>query len=226
MDKHIIQQRFWQPVYSRMAGGYDAVDWLTGSYTHRLRRHVFDYLPRQGDHGRILEIGFGTGKLHVELARRYTTAGLDLAPGMVRLTQARLARAGLRSDLCVGTAVALPWPDASFDAVVSTFALSAVADLETAVAEMVRVVRGNGRVIIVDAGEAADGNRFARALARLWEAAGDWMRDEAPLLAAHNLTVTRDEIGPWGCVHVVVGQKRDAEYTEQVGSSTEKQALG
>lgn len=209
MDKRTIQQRFWQPVYSRLAHGYDAVDWFTGNTTHRLRRHVFDYLPDPARmaHGRVLEIGFGSGKLLAELARRYRTAGVDLAPGMVRLTRARLARRSLATTVCVGSVAALPWPDASFDAVVTTFAFSAFPDAETAVAEMVRVTAPGGRIIIVDAGEAQDGNRFAHGLAQLWEAFGDWMRDERPLLAAHGLAVTRQDIGPWGCVHVTVGVK-------------------
>lgn len=209
MDKHAIQQRFWQPVYSRLARSYDVVDWLTGNTTHRLRRHVFDYLPdpAHADNGRVLEIGFGSGKLLAELARRYRTAGIDLAPGMVRLTRERLARSGLAAVVCVGSVAALPWPDAGFDAVISTFAFSAFPDAATAVAEMVRVTAPGGQIIIVDAGEAQDGNRFAHTLARLWEAFGDWMRDERPLLTAHGLTVTRQEIGPRGCVHVTVGVK-------------------
>jgi ubiquinone/menaquinone biosynthesis C-methylase UbiE len=200
-----IQRYFWNPVYNRLAGLYDGVDWFTGNTTHRLRRRALRYLPRE--HSRVLEIGFGSGRLHRELAERYDLAGLDLAPGMARLTQRRLAARDLKSSLCVGSAYALPWPDGHFDAVLSTFAFSAFSDAGRAMDEMVRVARPGGKVIIVDAGEASDGNLAARLLANAWAALGDYIRDEVPLMGARGLAVEREEYGPWRCVHVVAGTK-------------------
>lgn len=201
-----IQRHFWAPVYNRLAGMYDAVDWFTGNTTHRLRKRGLRNLPQPGS--RLLEIGFGSGRLHLELAERYEMAGLDRAPGMVRLTKRRLAKKNLESALCIGSAYALPWPDGHFDAVLSTFAFSAFPDADLALDEMVRVIKPGGKVIIVDAGEATDGNVFARFLAWLWETFGDYMRDEMPLMEARGLTVEREEYGPWRCVHVVVGMKK------------------
>ena len=203
MRKAAIQRTFWNPVYDRLAHLYDAVDWFTGGYTHALRKRAMLYLPSPP--ARVLEVGMGTGRLHAELAARYDTAGLDLAPGMVRRTQRRLARDGRRSALSIGSVYSIPWPDASFDAVLSTFAFSAFVDAGAALDEMVRVTRPGGSVIIVDAGEALDGNCTAHLLARAWEALGDFMRDEAPLMAARGLAVQRDDYGPWGCVHVIAG---------------------
>ncbi len=203
-DKEVIQRRFWDVIYDRLAAFYDGVDWFTGNTTHHLRQRALRYLPPEGS--RVLEIGFGSGKLHAELAEHYTMAGLDRAPGMVRLTGRRLAARGLTSDLRVGDVTALPWADQSFDAVLSTFAFSAFPDAESALDEMARVVKPGGAIIVVDAGEALDGNPMARFLAWLWAAFGDYMRDEVPLMKAHGLTVTREDYGPWGCVHVTVGQ--------------------
>lgn len=197
------QRRFWGPVYDRLAGLYDAVDWLTAGTTHRLRRRALPCLPPPGS--RLLEVGFGSGRLHLELAAQYDLAGLDLAPGMARLAARRLAARGHRSLLCVGRADALPWPGGYFDAVLSTFAFSAFPDARRALDEMVRVLRPGGRVIVVDAGEAQDGNVMARLLARLWSAFGDFMRDEVPLMRARGLAVVREDYGPWRCVHVTLG---------------------
>ncbi|MGC9397100.1 MAG: class I SAM-dependent methyltransferase [Anaerolineae bacterium] len=204
-DKVALQRHFWDVVYDRLAALYDAVDWFTGGTTHRLRQRALRYLPPEGS--RVLEIGFGSGRLHVELAERYTMAGLDRAPGMVHLTQQRLAEHGLTSDLQVGDVTAIPWAEESFDAVLSTFTFSAVPDADAALAEMVRVVKPGGAIIIVDAGEAQDDNTMAHFLARLWSAFGDYMRDEVPLMEAQGLTVTREDYGPWRCVHVTVGTK-------------------
>jgi ubiquinone/menaquinone biosynthesis C-methylase UbiE len=201
--RETIQRRFWAPVYDRLAGLYDAVDWFTANTTHRLRKRALPYLPPPGS--RLLEIGFGSGRLHLELAERYAMSGLDLAPGMVRLTKRRLTAHGRKSSLCIGSAYALSWADGTFDAVLSTFALSAFPDADRALGEMVRVTKPGGKVIIVDAGEASDGNLFAHLLARLWGAFGDYMRDEVPLMEARGLLVEQEEYGPWRCVHVVVG---------------------
>ncbi|MBN1640379.1 MAG: methyltransferase domain-containing protein [Anaerolineae bacterium] len=198
-----MQRGFWDLVYDRLARWYDAVDWLTGGTTHRLRQIALPHLPPPP--ARILEIGYGSGRLHVELVERYAMAGLDRAPGMARLTRRRLVADGRTPVLCVGDAGALPWPARAFDAVISTFALSAIPDAARAIDEMARVTRPGGRVIVVDAGEAMDGNRAARLLAALWSAMGDYMRDERPYMSARGLQVARRDAGPWGCVHVVVG---------------------
>jgi ubiquinone/menaquinone biosynthesis C-methylase UbiE len=204
-DNAVIQRRFWDVVYDRLAFLYDGVDWFTGNTTHRLRQRALRHLPPEGS--RVLEIGFGSGRLHADLAGQYEMAGLDRAPGMVRLTQQRLASQGLASDLRVGDVAALPWADHTFAAVLSTFAFSAFPDADVALDEMVRVLKPGGRVIIVDAGEAQDDNPMARFLASLWAAFGDYMRDETPLMAARGLEVGREDYGPWHCVHVTVGVK-------------------
>ncbi len=207
MGNEELQRHFWDPFYDRLSILYDAVDWFTGNATHHLRLRAWPYLPPAGS--RVLEIGFGSGRLHVQLAESFEMSGLDLAPGMARLTKRRLAARALASTLCRGSVYALPWPDGHFDAVISTFAFSAFTDAERALDEMVRVIRPGGKVIVVDAGEASDGNAMAHFLAALWEWSGDYMRDEAPLLQARGLSVERQEYGPWGCVHVVVGTAPD-----------------
>jgi ubiquinone/menaquinone biosynthesis C-methylase UbiE len=93
--------------------------------------------------------------------------------------------------------------------VVSTFVLSAVPDLPRAMDEMVRIVRPGGVIVVVDAGESREDTRFAHALAQLWEAIGDYIRDEVPVMEARGLDVTREEFGPGGCVHVVAGTLSD-----------------
>ena len=204
VSKETIQRRFWNPFYDRLARFYDAIDWLTAGAAHRLRRRALRYLPPEGN--RVLELGFGGGRLHSEMARGWWTAGVDLAPGMAELTQRRLRDRGLSSHLAVASAMALPWADASFDAVVSTFAFSAFPDGESALAEMARVVKPGGRVVIVDAGESHDGNLMARLLAGAWTLIGDYIRDEGPLMEEQGLVgVKREEYGPWSHIHAVVG---------------------
>ena len=77
-NKNWIQQHFWNVAYDRGAYLYDSVDWFTFNTTHRLRRQALHYLPTSAQ--KVLEVGMGTGRLHVDLAAAgYEMSGLDLA---------------------------------------------------------------------------------------------------------------------------------------------------
>ena len=91
----------------------------------------------------LLEVGCGTGLLlrrFATIARR--AVGVDLSPGMLAHARAR----GL--DVREGSATALPFGDASFDVVVSFKTLPHVPDLRRALAEMARVVRPGGTLVV------------------------------------------------------------------------------
>jgi ubiquinone/menaquinone biosynthesis C-methylase UbiE len=199
--------RFWNAVvYNTLAPAYDSLDWLTLGAWWRLVRRALDYVPSGG---RVLEVGFGPGKLHVELARRAEVCvGLDLARGMCRFTQRRLARAGLVSRVTRGSAFALPYPAATFDAAVSTFAISGLPDAEVALGEMVRVIRPGGCLVLVDIGLPLDGNRAGTFWARLWERMGDYLYDFPALMADAGLRVSQfEEFGPGDHIRAVVGER-------------------
>jgi len=98
----------------------------------------------------VLDVGCGTGS-HLAMFQEAgcTVHGLDLSPAMLAKAKQRL---GNDADLRLGDAAALPWPDASFDLVVTqTFLHELDRGAQTAVlSEMRRVVRSDGRVLIVD----------------------------------------------------------------------------
>jgi len=190
-------------------------DWLAPFYAAGQRlfpmwRHyteaVLPWLPPTGD---VLEIGPGPGVLLEKLAGRHPLAvGFDLSAGMLRQARQRLRRAQRRARLVRGDAVRLPFSSDSFDAVATTFALSAIPDGLGAVREMTRVLRPAGVLALVDAGYPGDGNRAGSALAKLWELGGDFMRDEAALMAEAGLEVIlRREFGAFKGIRLVVGRK-------------------
>ena len=80
--------------------------------------------------------------------------GLDLDPAMVERARANADRkpkgAALRPDFIVGDVAALPFPDKSFDLVVSTLSMHHWADATAGLAEIERVLRPAGRALIWD----------------------------------------------------------------------------
>lgn len=136
------------------------------------RARVLDLLaPRPGE--RILDVGVGPGLLAEDLARLVgetgRVTGLDMAEPMVKMARTRLA-AMPQADCVVGNATALDFPDATFDAAVSTQVYEYVADMPKAMAELHRVLKPGGRVLILDTDwrstvwHSSDERRMARIL--------------------------------------------------------------
>jgi demethylmenaquinone methyltransferase/2-methoxy-6-polyprenyl-1,4-benzoquinol methylase len=112
---------------------------------------------------RVLEVGCGPGTALVELGRAVgpsgRVAGVDLSPAMVGRAAARLAHAGMSEHVVVRVADALrlPWPDGSFDALFAAFVLELfdTPEIPAALGEWRRVLRGEGRIVVVSLSRAA-----------------------------------------------------------------------
>ncbi len=104
---------------------------------------------------RVLEVGPGPGHLAERLAARSVTVqmvGLDIDPAMLAVARVRAARAGLadRLELVEGDVAALPFPDGSFDLVVSSFSVHHWPDPAAGFREIGRVLRQDGTVLVYD----------------------------------------------------------------------------
>jgi ubiquinone/menaquinone biosynthesis C-methylase UbiE len=101
---------------------------------------------------RILDVGCGTGYLLGRLAARVPQAellaGIDAAPAMIEA--ARDAAADARPRFVVGVAEQLPWPEASFDLVVSTTSFDHWADQRAGLAQCARVLAPGGCLVLAD----------------------------------------------------------------------------
>lgn len=103
----------------------------------------------------VLEIGSGPGEVALEIARRLPGAevvGVDLAETMIEAALRRARTEGLegRVRFVLADAAALPLPDASVDAVVSTLSLHHWAEPPAVFTEIARVLRPGGTVLIYD----------------------------------------------------------------------------
>ncbi|TWF96075.1 class I SAM-dependent methyltransferase [Saccharopolyspora dendranthemae] len=100
--------------------------------------------------GDVLEVAVGTGlNLPLYPAGTRLTA-IEWSPGMLRLAQQRRAELGVEAELREGDARSLQFPDGAFDTVVCTFSLCAIPDHEQAIAEMHRVLRPDGVLLLAD----------------------------------------------------------------------------
>ena len=100
--------------------------------------------------GRTLEVAVGTGLNLPHYPQGVRLTGIDLSPRMLEGAKRRARQLGVEAELLVGDAGRLDFPDAEFDTVVCTFSLCAVPDDAAAVAEMVRVLRPGGRLLLAD----------------------------------------------------------------------------
>jgi ubiquinone/menaquinone biosynthesis C-methylase UbiE len=100
--------------------------------------------------GEVLEVAVGTGRNFTFYPRRIRLTGIELSDEMLAIARRRAAELGRDFDLVQGDAQALAFPDASFDTVVCTFSLCSIPDDRRAVAEMKRVLRPGGRLLLID----------------------------------------------------------------------------
>ena len=181
------------------------------------RARVLDVLaPRTGE--RILDVGVGPGLLAYDLARlvgpKGEVIGLDVSADMLAMARGRLE--ALPQARCVeGDAVSLDLPDGAFDAAVSTQVHEYVADMPRALAELCRVLRPGGRLLILDTDwrsivwHSSDEARMARVL-QVWD--GHLVDPHlpaklGPLLREAGLEVRRVEIVP-----MLTPEWREASY--------------
>lgn len=134
-------------VYSALARVYDAFfDWALGP-----GRHVAVSRLELPDGARVLEVGVGTGLSLPLYSPRWRVTGIDISDAMLDQARARLADLGRDNvDLRRMDARELAFPDGNFDAVVAPYVMSVVPDPDRVMAEMARVCRPGGTVIVVN----------------------------------------------------------------------------
>jgi demethylmenaquinone methyltransferase/2-methoxy-6-polyprenyl-1,4-benzoquinol methylase len=144
-------------MFDRIAGVYDVLNTvMSAGLHHRWRARAAD-LARVGPGDHALDVATGTGDLALELARRVApggeVVGSDFSEAMLTRARTKAARSGA---LGVGLrfewadALALPYDDDTFDAATVGFGARNFSDLRRGLAEMARVVRPGGRVVVLE----------------------------------------------------------------------------
>jgi ubiquinone/menaquinone biosynthesis C-methylase UbiE len=176
-------------LYHELAWAYDGVSWIVslGAWG-RWRRQALAHVTGT----RVLELGFGTGALLLEMTRRdWQVMGLDPSWAMQRVTARRLRRYDVTLPRIQGRAQALPFTDDALDAVLATFPTGYVMAPAT-LREVARVLRAPGGRLIITGVDAETDRPWLRPLLRLiWGRPGAWVRQELEQRAApYGLTLT------------------------------------
>lgn len=170
-----VVRNFWklafQALYYPLAPVYDKISHY--GFLGQWSKWQQAVLPRiQGK--RVLEVGCGTGSLLAAMLERgFKAYGVDASPAMLRQARHKLAKAGFSGRVLHAQAQHLPFPDNSFETVVSTFPSDYIVKLET-LKEIQRVLYPGGRLVIVDTAVLKPFDWRSRFLIRFYGLLGVW----------------------------------------------------
>jgi len=137
-------------MFARIASRYDRANTILSAGVHHRwrRRAVARAEVRRGQ--RVLDCATGTGDLAIKFQEAGAeVVGIDFTPQMIELAKAKAP--SIRFD--VADVMSLPYSNDSFDIASIAFGIRNVADPRKAIAEMARVVRSEGRVIVLEFGK-------------------------------------------------------------------------
>ena len=154
---------------------------------------------------RVLDISFGTGYLLTQIAGQVEAFGIELNAVMISY-----ARQNLTCPVHLQRADAhhLPYRANTFDSIINTMTFNGYPDSLRALSEIHRVLRPEGRLLIVDVNPPADGNPVGMAFARRWETRLNPDLDMGSLFKQVGLSYEDHAIGGFGSVHLYVAVKK------------------
>ena len=148
------RQRYVADLFSRIARRYDLMNDVMTVGMHRGWKRRTALLAARAPRGPVLDVSTGTGDLAFELARLAGSGdvvALDLLPEMLSIARSKQEKHGAgRVSFMVGDALSLPFPSGTFACATAGFSLRNMPDVRRAIAEMTRVVRPGGRVVLLE----------------------------------------------------------------------------
>ena len=147
---------FIPQLFDRIADHYDQMNLIMTAGVWRRWQAAFRRRCGVPAGAQVVDIGCGTAELSLLLAdlvgREGRVSGVDLSERMLEVGRRKVDASPHRDRVRLqrGDALDLPFEDGSFDAAASAFVMRNVADLDRALAEIVRVVRPGGRVAILE----------------------------------------------------------------------------
>jgi len=147
--------RYINVLFTKIAPRYDLMNRILSFGLDRWWRRLAIRKARFKSGSRILDLGIGTGDMALEVLRQVTKSniiGLDNCAELVRFGRHKSSLQSYRKRILWlwGEGNFLPFSDRSFDGVVAAFAIRNMPDLPRVFAEMYRVVRTGGKIVLLD----------------------------------------------------------------------------
>lgn len=189
--------------YNWMAKGYDTFMFIFPVW----KRWIKNIIPHiKGN--KILEVSFGSGYLMTKYAtEKKEIYGIDYNKKMLDITKNKMRRLNIEAHLSLGNVEKLPFPDNTFDTIINTMAFTGYHNGEKAMNELKRVLKKDGRLLLVDFDYPENRNLFGYLIVRLWEKFGDIIKDINSLLLQHDFDYKDIPVGGFGSVHMFIANK-------------------
>lgn len=160
-----IEREGVREMFSDIAPTYDRLNRLLSFGVDRMWRRaavraLLDGLPL-GEPARLLDLATGTGDVALRVREGLQNSpevqliGADLALPMLALARGKSDRLGAAIGFCQADALTLPFGDESFDGAIIAFGLRNLEDRRAGLAEMARVLRPGGRLVVLEFGNPA-----------------------------------------------------------------------
>jgi len=141
-------------VFDSVAPKYDLMNDLMSAGLHRLWKAYTVMVANLREGSQVLDIAGGTGDLALAFAKKVGSSGrvvhTDINEAMLRVGRDRLLDAGVVLPTLVCDAEQLPFPDAHFDVVSVAFGLRNMTHKDEALAEMCRVLKPGGKLLVLE----------------------------------------------------------------------------
>ncbi len=141
-------------MFDKISENYDGLNRIISlGRDVRWRRKVVNIVKEKSP-ASVLDIATGTGDLAIELANTGASriVGIDISQGMLNIGKKKVRQKGLaeRIDMVVGDSEALPFGDASFDAITVAFGVRNFEDLDKGLSEILRVLKPGGTLVVLE----------------------------------------------------------------------------
>jgi demethylmenaquinone methyltransferase / 2-methoxy-6-polyprenyl-1,4-benzoquinol methylase len=141
-------------LFNSIARRYDLINDVQSCGLHRLWKREFVRMAGIVTGERALDVCCGTGDISFALSEAGAeVVGVDFSFAMLDVARARALRAGIPAKFIQADALAIPYPDSSFDVVTISYGLRNLASFEAGLKEFQRLLAPGGRILILDFGK-------------------------------------------------------------------------
>lgn len=199
--------------YNWMAKGYDAFMFVFPLWKSWINK-VIPYIEGK----KILEVSFGNGYLMTQYASNdFDIYGIDYNEKMLDIASKKMSSNRISAKLSIANVESIPFPDNTFDTIINTMAFTGYPNGDIAMSEFKRVLKKDGKLLLVDFDFPENRNIFGSWMVKLWEKLGDIIKDINSLFDKYKFNYQDIPIGGFGSVHLYI-VKKNSSYNMEINN--------